>query len=111
MCGLEGGGRDGEFGPFRNQRGSYDCTLIIDYKGLATLAKRSGQVSYVHADAVCENDQFEFNKGVVVKHEIDFKKDRGKAYDYYAMVRYKDGTEQDDCMTKADVATISARTR
>lgn len=109
--GLEPDGRNAHLIPFRNQRGSYDCTLIIDYKGLATLAKRSGQVSYVHADAVCENDQFEFNKGVVVKHEVDFKKDRGKAYAYYAMVRYKDGTEQAACMTKADVDKIRGRSR
>jgi recombination protein RecT len=109
--GLEPDGRNAHLVPFKNQRGSYDCTLIIDYKGLATLAKRSGQVSYVHADMVCENDQFEFNKGVVVKHEVDFKKDRGKPYAYYAMVRYKDGTEQAAAMTKAEVDRIKARSR
>jgi recombinational DNA repair protein RecT len=109
--GLEPDGRNAHLVPFKNQRGSYDCTLIIDYKGLAALAKRSGQVSYVHADMVCENDQFEFNKGVVVKHEVDFKKDRGKPYAYYAMVRYKDGTEQAAAMTKAEVDRIKARSR
>lgn len=109
--GLEPDGRNAHLIPFRNKRGSYDCTLIIDYKGLASLAKRSGQVSYVHADAVCENDAFEYNKGVVVKHEIDFKKDRGKPYAYYAMVRFKDGTEQADCMTRVEVEKIRSRSR
>lgn len=110
--GLEPDGRNAHLIPFWNsQKKAYDCQLIIDYKGLAALAKRSGQVSYVHADAVCEQDAFEFNKGVVVKHEVDFKKDRGKPYAYYSMVRYKDGTEQADCMTRAEVDRIRARSR
>ncbi len=110
--GLEPDGRNAHLIPFwNNQKKGYDCQLIIDYKGLAALAKRSGQVSYVHADSVCEEDVFEFNKGVVVKHEVNFRKDRGKAYAYYAMVRFKDGTEQAACMTEAEVKKIQARSR
>lgn len=109
--GLEPDGRNAHLIPFKNNRGSYDCTLILDYKGLATLAKRSGVVSYIHADKVCDNDIFEYNKGVVVKHEINFKTDRGKPYAYYAMVRFKDGTEQATCMTKSEVEQIRKRSR
>lgn len=110
--GLEPDGRNAHLIPFWNsKRNVFECQLIIDYKGLAALAKRSGQVSYVHADTVCENDVFEYNKGVVVKHEIDFKKDRGNPYAYYAMVRFKDGTEQADCMTKEEVGRIRKRSR
>lgn len=110
--GLEPDGRNAHLIPFWNsQARKYDCQLIIDYKGLAALAKRSGQVSYVHSDSVCDNDAFEYNKGVVVKHEVNFKESRGKPYCYYAMVRFKDGTEQADCMTKAEVDRIRARSR
>lgn len=110
--GLEPDGRNAHLIPFWNsQRKTFECQLIIDYKGLAALAKRSGQVSYVHADAVCEKDDFEYNKGVVVKHEVNFKEDRGKPYCYYAMVRFKDGTEQADCMTRVEVDRIRARSR
>jgi len=110
--GLEPDGRNAHLIPFWNsQKKSYDCQLIIDYKGLVALAKRSGQVSYVHADAVCENDVFEYNKGQVVKHEINFKSDRGKPYAYYAMVRFKDGTEQAECMTIEEIASIRSRSR
>ena len=110
--GLEPDGRNAYLIPFWNsQKKSYDCQLIISYMGLAALAKRSGQVSNVHADTVCENDVFEYDKGVVVKHTVDFKTDRGKAYAYYAMVRYKDGTEQAVCMTKSEVDKIRARSR
>jgi len=110
--GLEPDGRNAHLIPFwNNQKKSYDCQLIIDYKGLVALAKRSGQVSYVHADAVCENDVFEYNKGQVVKHEIDFKSDRGKPYAYYALVRFKDGTEQSECMTIEEIASIRSRSK
>lgn len=105
--GLEPDGRNAHLVPFyNNTRKVMECVLIIDYKGLAALAKRSGQVSYVHADMICENDVFEYNKGVVVKHEVNFKADRGKPYAYYAMVRFKDGTEQADVMTKSEVDRI-----
>lgn len=104
--GLEPDGRNAYLIPFGNV-----CTLIISYMGLVALAKRSGHVSNIHADTVCENDQFHFDKGIVIKHEIDFKKDRGKPYAYYAMVRYKDGTEQSVCMTKAEVDRIKSRSR
>ncbi len=110
--GLEPDGRNAHLIPFWNsKRNTHECQLIIDYRGLATLAKRSGQVSYIHADSVCDKDSFEFNKGVVVKHEVDFKTDRGKPYAYYAMVRFKDGTEQAACMTKAEVDKIKSRSR
>lgn len=109
--GLEPDGRNAHLVPFRNKRGSYDCTLIIDYKGLVDLALRSGKVAFLHADKVCENDVFEWNKGQVVKHEIDFQQDRGKPYAYYAIARMKDGTEQAEAMTHADVQAIRKRSR
>lgn len=110
--GLEPDGRNAHLIPFWNsQRKVNECVLIIDYKGLAALAKRSGHVSFVHADKVCENDVFQFDKGQVIKHEINFKTERGPAYAYYAMVRYKDGTEQAVAMTKDEVDSIRKRSR
>jgi recombination protein RecT len=110
--GLEPDGRHAHLIPFWNsKRNTSECQLIIDYKGLANLAMRSGQISYVHADKVCEQDQFTYDKGVVTKHVIDFTKDRGKTYAFYAMVKFKDGTEKADAMTLAEVNKIRARSR
>jgi recombination protein RecT len=110
--GLEPDGRLAHLIPFWNsKRNGYECQLIIDYKGLATLARRSGQVSVIHASEVRENDQFEYNKGVVQKHVINFKDERGPIYAYYAFVRFKDGSEQADCMDLPAVLRIKERSR
>lgn len=109
--GLEPDGRNAHLIPFRNQRGSYDCTLIIDYKGLVDLAMRSGKIAFIHADKVCDNDIFVFDKGFVAKHEINFKEDRGKPYAYYAIARMKDGTEMANAMTTEEVQKIRKRSR
>src|ERR1700739_456421 len=41
----------------------YVCTYIVDYKGLVDLVRRSGEVSYIHADVICEHDRFGFSYG------------------------------------------------
>jgi recombination protein RecT len=110
--GLEPDGRLAHLIPFWNsKRNVMECQLIVDYKGLATLARRTGQVSYVYASKVCEQDEFEYDKGNVKTHKINFKEDRGKPYAYYAIVRFKDGTEQADCMTRDEVEAIRKRSR
>ena len=104
--GLEPDGRNAHLIPFGNV-----CQLIIDYKGLVDLAMRSGKVATIHADKICDNDEFEYNKGVVTKHVVNLKEDRGKPYAYYAMVKNKDGSEKFEVMTKADIDGIRKRSR
>jgi recombination protein RecT len=104
--GLEPDGRRAHLIPYGNQ-----CQLIIDYKGLAELVLRSGLVSYLHADVVCENDVFDYNMGEVSRHSIDFKKARGKPYAFYALCKFKDGTTKADVMTLEEVEAIRARSK
>lgn len=92
------GGRDGE----------YDVTLIPMYQGLAELAMRSGQISNIHADRVCENDDFSWDTGEI-HHKIDFRKDRGKTYAYYCIVRFKDGSTKTETMSLDEVNAIRDR--
>src|SRR3974390_1780102 len=62
--GLEPDGRRAHLIPFENRkRKCGEFQLVIDYKGLGELVMRSGIVSYVHADVVCENDVFDYNCG------------------------------------------------
>jgi recombination protein RecT len=105
-AGLEPDGRNAHLIPYGKV-----CTLIIDYKGMVELVQRSGKVSYVHADVVCENDVFDYNKGNLEKHTIDFKSDRGKPYAFYALARFKDGSEKCDVMTIEEVKAIQKRSR
>lgn len=86
-----------------------DVQLIIDYKGLVDLAMRSGQVSNIHADVVCDNDVFEYDMGEVKQHRIDFKKDRGAMYAVYSICTFKDGSKKSEVMGKDDVDKIRAR--
>lgn len=104
--GLEPDGRNAHLIPYGNQ-----CQLIIDYKGLVALAMRSGNVSFIHADTVCENDIFVYSKGELKEHTIDFKKPRGEVYAVYSLVRNKDGTETCQVMTRAEVEAIRARSK
>ena len=112
QLGLEPDGRLAHLIPFQNRKANrYDCQLIVDFKGLAELAYRSGRISHVHADVVCDNDDFEYDRGQVVRHKIDFRKPRGNAYAYYAMATFKDGGEAVVVMTKFEVDAIRARSR
>lgn len=102
--GIEPDGRRAYLIPYKNE-----IQLIIDYKGIAELAMRSGYVSNIHADKVCENDEFVYNVGVIEKHIINFKEERGKPYAYYAIVTFKDGSKKCEVMSKHEIDAIKER--
>lgn len=105
--GLEPDGRRAHLIPFKNHRKNItECTLIIDWKGLAELVLRSGMITKLHADLVCENDEFEFNLGEVVKHRINFREPRGEKYAVYAMATTKDGATFVAVMSGEEVLSI-----
>lgn len=85
--------------------------LIIGYQGIAELAMRSGLVSNIHADMVCENDAFEYDLGEIKTHKVDFKKPRGNAYAFYAICRFKDGSVKADVMNKDEIDAIRRRSK
>jgi recombination protein RecT len=110
QLGLEPDGYRAHLIPFRNEkRGIVECQLIIDYKGLAELVMRSGTVSFLHADVVCENDRFDFNLGEIIEHRINLKEDRGSPYAVYCRVRFKDESVRAEVMSKTDVERIRRR--
>lgn len=104
--GLEPDGRRAHLVPFKDE-----CTLIIDYKGIAELAIRNGDISTIHCDVVCENDDFEFDLGEVKRHRIDLRKPRGEMYAVYSLVTKKDGSKQACVMSKDEVDAIRKRSR
>ena len=99
--GLEPDGRRAHLIPFGNK-----VQLIIDYKGLAELVMRSGLVSYIHADVVCENDTFIEKNGQVVEHSINRKEPRGEPYAVYSYVKLKDGNETYKILGKHEVEEL-----
>lgn len=104
--GLEPDGRHAHLIPYGKE-----CQLVIDYKGLVELVYRSGLVSRIHADVVCENDSFIYEMGEVKQHSIDFRKDRGPAYAVYVVITMKDGGTKTEVMSKAEIESVRKRSR
>lgn len=112
QLGLEPDGRRAHLIPFKNNKtNTVECTLIVDYKGLSELAMRSGLISNIHADVVRENDEFDYDRGQITKHKINFKVDRGSAYAFYCICRFKDGSEKCDVMSVDEVESIRLRSK
>lgn len=110
--GLEPDGRRAHLIPFENRkRGVCEVQLIIDYKGLVELVMRSGDVSNIHADVVCDNDDFIYDRGELKRHKIDFKNPRGNVYAAYCLVRMKDGTEKCEVMNRDEIEGIRKRSK
>jgi len=102
--------------PFNNRVGDNwikQCQLIIGYRGLAKLARQSGDVSYIEAEVVCENDQFDFEKGMNAKcsWKPPLKGERGEPIGAYSLVKLKDGGVQFDFMTTDDIDKIRRRSK
>jgi len=105
QLGLEPDGRKAHLVPYGNK-----CTLIIDYKGLVELARRSGELSDIHADIVKENDSFEYAYGSnsYLKHHPCLA-DRGKVVAAYSFVKLKDGEQSFEVMSLVEIERIRSK--
>jgi len=98
--------------PFRdNKTGLRHVQFIVGYQGLIQLAYNSGNIQTIYAREVCEGDDFEWEYGLneVLRHKPTMK-ERGKAYAYYAVARFKDGGYAMLVMSKEDVEKHRQRT-
>lgn len=117
--GLEPDGRRAHLIPFENRkRGCVECQLIIDWKGLAELAMRSGIVANLHADIVRDGDLFDYSCGKIKAHVPWFirrdsaKPDKpGDIFAVYAIAEFRDGSSKADVMSLEEVDAIRARSR
>ncbi len=84
-----------------------ECTLIIGFRGLLELARRSGQLQDIQTEVVCEHDEFDYELGMEPKlrHKPNLK-ERGKPILVYAVAHLKDGGTQSEVMTVEDVNKI-----
>lgn len=111
--GIEPDGRHAHLIPYGNV-----CTLIIDYKGLAQLAIRSGLVSNIHADVIRQGDLFEWDCGIVKRHvawwlrnDKDKPLEAGELIGAFAVCHFKDGTQKADVMPLSEIQAIKNRSR
>ncbi len=82
--------------------------LVPGYRGLLTLARNSGEISYIAAHEVRENDRFDFDfaSGEPPVHKFSLKEERGEVIAFYAIARFRDGSFYWDMMTVAEVNDI-----
>lgn len=88
------------------------CQLIVGYKGLIDLARRSGQLSTIYARVVYSKDQFEYSFGLQEKLEHIPTRDTddpGEMLYAYAVIKMKDGGIQFDVMSKREIEAIRTR--
>ena len=100
--GLEPDNRRAHLIPYGN-----NVQLIVDYKGVVELVLRNGDVRKLYAEIVHENDEFEFDRGEVTKHLIDYSRDdRGDAIAAYCIATLKSGEKTATVMTVKEINAI-----
>lgn len=101
--------------PFKNQKqgGRYEAQLIVGYRGLVDLARRSGEIETIEAHVVYAHDTVEVAYGLdpVLRHVPCLTGDAGEPILVYAIARLKDGGRQVEVMTRAEIERIRSRSR
>lgn len=86
------------------------CTLIVGYKGLMDLARRSGEISALEARVVRKGDTFTYQYGTTPSiNHIPNLDSGGEMIAVYAVAQFKHGGFQFEVMSRADVLKIKSR--
>lgn len=92
-----------------NERWVNSVQVIIGYKGLIDLARRSGQIVSIAAHEVCTNDKFELVYGLDEKLiHTPALGERGEIIGFYAVAKLKDGGHCFEFMSKLQVEQIQS---
>jgi recombination protein RecT len=116
MCGLEPSSVLGQCYPvpFRNSKTNQrECQFIIGYRGMASIARRSGEVLSIDAQIVHEKDEFELIYGIEqsLTHKPNLDGDSGAVRGAYCVVRFKDGSYQFRYMPKSEIDAHRRRSK
>lgn len=95
--------------PYKN-KDRMDCQFQIGYKGMLELAYRNNQVQTIQAQAVYENDEFEYELGLNSKlfHKPALE-DRGSIVYFYALYKLSNGGYGFEVMSKNDIDNYAQR--
>ncbi len=90
-----------------------ECTLVIGFRGMVDLARRSGQVSTIKAMAVHDGDHFEWEEGLDPKlvHRPKIDNHEAPITHVYAVCKLRDGSAQFEVMSLSQVKTIQAKSK
>jgi recombination protein RecT len=105
--GIEPDGRRAHLIPYGDE-----CTVIVDYKGIAEMLRRNRDVVSIHCDVVGANDHFEVRFGTrgILDH-VPSLRDRGAPVCAYSWVKLPDGTEEYDIMGIDEIEAIRKRSK
>lgn len=100
------------FGNGKASDGLANCQLIIGYRGMIDLARRSGQIVSLNARSVHANDTFHYSYGLdeTLEH-VPAPGERGDLTHVYAVAKLKGGGIQFEVMSKADVLKVKASSK
>ncbi len=89
------------------------CTLIIGYRGLIELARRSGKLAQIEAHVIHANDEFkvEFGLEPVLRHIPKLDGVEGAPKAVYCVARMADGSKHVEVMTWDAVMKIKGRSK
>jgi|JI9StandDraft_1071089.scaffolds.fasta_scaffold132074_2 recombination protein RecT len=106
--GLEIGGALGQayLVPYKGE-----IKMMPGYRGLISLARRSGEITSISAEVVYENDEFDLALGIdpKVSHKPCLKGPRGEPVLAYMVARFKFGGHHFEWMTIDEIMAIKAR--
>ncbi len=92
-----------------------ECTLIVSYRGMMDLARRSGSVTAIYAYDVREGDVFSYQLGLTpdIRHQPseDPERESKKLTHVYAVAKLKDGEPIFTVLTRAQVEKYRKRSR
>ena len=92
-----------------NEKWVNSVQVIIGYKGLIDLARRSGQIVSIAAHEVCQNDKFELVYGLDEKlNHTPAMGERGEVIGFYSIAKLKDGGHAFEFMSRFQVEEIKA---
>lgn len=85
-----------------------DVNLIVGYRGMIDLARRSGQIISLSARAVYEADDFQYEFGLDedLRHVPSTEAERGELTYVYAVAKLQGGGVQFDVMSRIEVEAI-----
>lgn len=88
--------------------------LIVGYRGMIDLARRSGQILSIEARAVYAADKFHVSLGLNpdLIHEPNWESgDRGELRFVYSVAKLKDGGTQFEVMSRQDVERVRSQSK
>jgi recombination protein RecT len=123
QLGLEPGGALGHayLLPFKKNfkegnawKSRMEVQLIVGYRGMIDLARRSGQIQSIEARTVHQKDQFDVELGLdskLVHRPAWTEVDRGPVVFVYAVAKLKDGGVQFEVMSRAEIEAVRAKSK